>query len=250
MNLQNKTILITGGSAGIGLKFTELLHQQNNRIFICGRNLQVLENVAVMYSNVVPIQCDLANADEVESMVKRLQHEAPDLALVINNAGIQNNYSFVGLNPNDLQQNVDAELDINLRAPIILSTALLPLLTNQPEATIINISSGLALAPKKSAAVYSATKAALRTFSKALRYQLEDEAPHVNVLDAILPMVDTAMTSGRGNARMKLSPEQVVTEVLKGVRLNKKEVRVGGVKVFMLLHQVLPKVAENILRNS
>ena len=129
-----------------------------------------------------------------------------------------------------------------------LTTLCLPLLRQQPQSTIVNVSSGLAIAPKSSAPVYCATKAALHIFSKALRYQMEDAAPNIAVVEAILPLVDTNMTRGRG--KEKISPEKVAKEIFEGMERNHHEIYVGKVKLFVLIHRVLPQLAERILRNS
>jgi len=236
MELKGKTILITGGASGVGLALTERLSKDNN-IIICGRNQAKLDEVEQRLESVQAVQADLSKPEDLNKLVSFIESHAQDLSVLINNAGVQFNYGF--LKDADLANKVEAELAINLTAPLMLTTKLLPLLEKQPQASIVNVTSGLALAPKKSAAVYCGSKAGLRSFGQALRYQLEDEAPHITLTEAILPMVDTDMTAGRGSARMKVSPETVATEIIEAIQQAKPEARVGPVKAFMVLNQLV-----------
>ncbi|GBE18310.1 putative oxidoreductase [archaeon BMS3Abin16] len=116
----------------------------------------------------------------------------------------------------------------------------------QPEAAVINVSSALGIVPKESAPVYCATKAAIHSFSKSLRYQLE-KTP-VKVFEIIPSLVDTDMTRGRGKG--KISPETLAKEVIKGLKKDNYEIRVGLVKILFLVNRVLPSLAERVIRNG
>jgi short-subunit dehydrogenase involved in D-alanine esterification of teichoic acids len=117
---------------------------------------------------------------------------------------------------------------------------------------VVNVTSGLALAPKMTGAVYSATKAGLRTFTKALRYQMEavwrDGGPDVRAVEAMLPLVDTPMTAGRG--RRKISGSAAAREILRGLDRERDEIYVGAARALRLLHRLLPGAAERLFRNS
>lgn len=113
---------------------------------------------------------------------------------------------------------------------------------------MLDISSGLALVSKRSAPVYCATKAAVHAFSTSLRYQTERDAPNVSVFEAILPIVDTEMTRGRGNR--KTSPDRVATEIARGIAADRGEIRVGLVKVLVPLHRTAPSLAARIMRHG
>lgn len=112
----------------------------------------------------------------------------------------------------------------------------------------MNVSSGLALAPKASAPVYCATKAAVRSFTKALRYQCEDAAPNVAVVEAIMALVDTDMTQGRG-AR-KMSAHDAAAEVVRGLQRGAPEIWVGRTRLLKTLLRLAPGVAERMMRNG
>jgi uncharacterized oxidoreductase len=131
---------------------------------------------------------------------------------------------------------------------VALSAGLLPLLARQPSAALVNVTSGLALAPKRSAPVYCATKAAVRSFTRALRYQCEDGGLAVRVIEAIPPLVDTPMTAGRG--RGKLSPERCAAEILAGVRRGAAEIPIGRTRLLRGLQRLSPALAYRIMRDG
>ncbi len=110
----------------------------------------------------------------------------------------------------------------------------------------MNVTSGLAIVPKKSAPVYCATKAGLRLFTRSLRYQLEPT--NIRVFEIVPPVVDTAMTAGRG--RGKISSEQLVDQFWTSYGNNRLEIPVGKVKLLLWINRLLPRLAEKILINS
>ncbi|MEH2361775.1 SDR family oxidoreductase [Nostoc sp.] len=248
MKLSKQTVLITGGSAGVGLELARKFKQHNNRVIICGRNAEQLARAVQEIGDIETIQCDLAQESDIHALVETLKNKVGELSILVNNAGVQLNYNFIQAEPEYTLKDIDWEIDVNLNAVIKLTTLCLPLLRQQPESAIVNVSSGLAIAPKSTAPVYCATKAAIHIFSKALRYQMEDNAPNIAVYDAILPLVDTNMTRGRGKG--KISPQQVAHEVFAAMERNRYEICVGKVKLLVLINRILPQLAAKILRNS
>lgn len=248
MKLSNRTVLVTGGGSGIGLELAREFYRRGNRVVICGRNAERLSYAAKEIGDIETIQCDLAKEAEMLALVDKLSSKFGELSVLVNNAAIQLNYDFTQANPELALHNIDWEINVNLNSIVKLTTLCLPLLRQHSESAILNVSSGLALSPKKTAPVYCATKAALHIFSKALRYQMEDSAPNIRVFEAILPIVDTEMTRGRGKG--KISPKQVAQEVFIGLKNNTEEIRVGKVKLLIFLNRFMPWLAERILRNS
>jgi short-subunit dehydrogenase involved in D-alanine esterification of teichoic acids len=161
--------------------------------------------------------------------------------MVINNAGIQYNYSFK--EKVDFES-IDREVEINLNAVIKLSAAFIPILMENKESAIINISSGTALNPKKSAPVYCATKAGVHMFSKALRYQLEDS--HIKVFEVLPLFVDTQM--GKHLDGNELSVGQLVDEFIRGLGRNNYEMNIGKVKLYKMMHRIYPRFTDRILK--
>lgn len=243
MKLSENTVLITGGASGIGLALAKSLHG-NNKIIVCGRNREQLTELAKRLPGVTTYRCDLADEASLDRLVDTIRSNHPDLNMLINNAGVQHNYQFTDGVSHDGP--VTEEIQTNLLAPIRLSDRLLPQLLRQDEAAIINLTSALVFAPKKSAAVYCATKSALHAFTKALRYQLEGTP--VSVFEVVPSLVDTDMTRGRGTG--KIAPATLAAEAIAAIARNKYQVLIGKTKMLYLLHRLFPSVAGRLLKNS
>lgn len=168
----------------------------------------------------------------------------PDVNILINNVGIQSNYDFADRAIS--VDRVDTELDINLVAPLYLTKQFLPQLLTKQSAAIVNISSGLAIVPKQSAPIYCASKAALHSFTRALRWQIESTT--VKVFEVIPPIVDTPMTAGRG--RGKISPETLVAEFWTDFERDRYEIRIGKTKLLVILDRIMPTLAEQFIRSG
>jgi len=249
MQLNNKKVLITGGGRGIGLEIAKAFSAKGAQIVICGRSADSLaEAKQLINGHVETIPANLADSDAALKLADEIKQRWGGLDILINNAGIQYNYSFFNRGYDEIADDVDKELTVNLAAPVKLATALLPMLQDSEEAAIVNIGSGLALAPKTSAPIYCASKAGLRSFTRALRYQAEAVAPHINVVDVILPIVRTDMTEGRGSG--KIEPSQVAGELIKGLGKGKSEIRIGKTKIFTLIMRFAPSVGYRILRGD
>lgn len=244
MRLSANTILITGGASGIGLAFAERLAALNNRVLICGRHRDKLDAVVRRHPNIAAFPCDLTSRPEAGRLVDTIKRDYPALNMLINNAGIQMNYSFA--DGGDHGDRIDAEMDANFTAHARLTSALLPLLMKQPQAAIVNVSSALSLVPKQSAPIYCASKAAMHIFTEALRYQLE--ATVVQVFEVVPALVDTAMTAGRG--RGKMSPVALVDEALRGIERDRLYIKIGKTKTLFALHRLVPALAKKIIRNG
>lgn len=244
MKQSGHTVLITGGASGIGLALAEKFIQNDNQVIVIGRNAVKLDQMKDKHPGIATYCCDLAIGEQLDALVQLLSANHPGLNVIVNNAGIQYNYSFAEGAASS--ERVAEEIAVNLTSPIELIARLIPLLKPHPEAAIVNVSSGLGLVPKKSAPVYCATKAGLHIFTKALRYQLENT--NIKVFEIIPPVVDTDMTRGRG--RNKISPERLVTEFWASYRNDRLEIRIGKVKLLKLVQRWFPSLADKILKNS
>ena len=227
MKMTERTWLITGGATGIGLALAKAVAARDNRVIVCGRNRENLDKAAREVPGLIARQCDVADADSRHELVAWLADEHPDLSVLVNNAGIQIPRDF---DAGDAVRGVEAEIATNLTAPIHLIEELLPQLRRQPEATIVNVTSGLAFAPIALFPVYCATKAALHSFTMTLRYQLRNST--VEVVELAPPIVASGLrseASAQANPAVRgaPTPDEFVAEALPQLEGGNAEVLVG-----------------------
>lgn len=248
MNISNNTIFITGGAAGIGLGLAKDLLQLGNQVIIGGRNAEKLAEAKVRFPKMETILCDVANDASLLECAELLNTKYPALNIFINNAGIMNSFDYS--KGNFSNQNIDSEVFTNLIAPMKLSRLLLPILSQNKNSAIMNVTSGLAYLPMPSVPIYSATKAALHSFSISLRVQLKSLG--IEVFEIIPPVVDTNMSqklTGEGKVAKgkKMSVEKCVEAIIKGLKRNRYEIRIGDNKLLYWVSRLIPSVAQNIL---
>lgn len=244
MKLNNNTILITGGTSGIGLELVRRFYELENKLIVISSNHTNLDQLKIQYPNILTCVCDLGDSLSVRHFIDKCLNEYKDINILINNAGIQNNYTWA--EEKNGYNKISNEICINFTSPMQIIYGLMPLLITNQNSAIVNVSSGLAFAPKKSAPIYCATKAAIHIGTKALRYQLENST--VKVFEIIPPLVDTAMTKGRGKG--KITPNQLVKEFLLNFKKDKFESNIGKTKLLRFIQRILPKMADNILKNG
>ncbi|MCP5144765.1 MAG: SDR family NAD(P)-dependent oxidoreductase [Gammaproteobacteria bacterium] len=238
MQASGQRILITGGAKGIGLALTRKFVAAGNTVIIVGRDRAALTTAAAGLPAVEIIEADVATEAGRNDVIQK----AGDVSVLVNNAGVQFNGDFARISP----ASIDSEVGVNLLAPLHLTHALLPRLLEKDEAAVMNVTSILGIVPKQSAAVYCATKAALHSFTKTLRWQLEQS--NVRVMEVVPPVVDTAMTAGRGQG--KLAPQAVADAVWQGYLADTPTIRVGKAGVAAALARWAPSVAERIIRRG
>lgn len=245
MQLKNRTILITGGTSGIGKELVSQLAPLNKVVIVIAKNLKKLDELKKRFNNIETVQCSLESRREIENTLEEVLTRYKDITVVVNNAGVQKtpmlhekNFSF---------EDIETEITVNLIAPIWISSLTIRYLLKLEEpAAYINVTSGLGLYPKKRSAVYCATKAGLLNFTRSFRYQLE-ETP-VKVHAAILPLVGTPMTEGRGKAKM--SATRAASDIIKGVEKGKDDIYVGKTKLMPMLSRLSPKLMAHIMKNA
>lgn len=242
MKLRNKTILVTGGTSGIGEKLIAQLVDTNRKIIAIGRNSLKLEYLRNQYRNLVAYQCSLTSRLEVEIAISSIMAAHPELSVIINNAGVQFTPTFLDQDFNF--DSIESEITTNLTAPAWICALTLGHLLDQTEAAIVNVSSGLGLFPKKNSAIYCATKAGLHNFSRSLRYQLEGTP--VQVHEAIMPLVETPMTEGRGKG--KITAAAAAAAIIAGVEQGKPEIFVGKARLIPLVARLSPRLMSNIMK--
>lgn len=236
------TVLITGGTSGIGLALTRQLYREGHTVIVAARDKAKLSRLLDEHKGIFGYQCDLASRQQVESLTDKLTESHPQLSVVINNAGIQ--YTPTFLDDDFSYDSIEQETTINFLAPVWLTSLLLPQLLTQQQAAVVNISSGLALAPKTNSAIYCASKAAIHSFSQSIRYQLEGTPVHS--IEAIMPLVNTPMTHGRGSG--KLTPEYAARKIIRGVKEMRPEIYIGKARLLPWLMRLSPSLVQRILK--
>jgi uncharacterized oxidoreductase len=237
MQLNGKTILLTGGTDGIGRALATQLKAKGANVVVTGRTAErVAETQAAGFETIMAELSSQAGVDAVLAAVK-----GRDIDVLINNAGAGSDHDFREGAP-DLGDN-DRCIALNLNTPIHLITHLMDVLKAQPEAMIVNVTSGLAIAPRAGGPIYCATKAGLRSYTLALRAQLKDTQIHV--LEVLPPVVETKMTIGRGNKKM--SPQDCAAQIVDAMEANAKEANVGLTKILRLVYSMSPALARQIM---
>jgi len=187
MELHGHTVLVTGGASGIGFAISEHFLKAGSQVIICGRREDKLKEAKQKYSNLHFYVCDVAKAADRIHLASKVVKDFPKLDILINNAGIQDRFHVNDFNGS--WERHHNEIAINLEAPIHLSMLLMSHLKGLPSSAIVNVSSGLAFVPLTIAPIYSATKAALHSFTLSLRHQLKETS--VKVIEIIPPAVQT-----------------------------------------------------------
>lgn len=236
MQIAGKTAVVTGGTDGIGLAIAKLLKGKGAKVVVCGRREDLL--AAARTAGFEAISADLSNESGVASFAETMVGREIDI--FINNAGMGVDFDLNG--EVDLEGS-DKAIYLNLNAPICLAALIVPQLKKRPEAALVNVTSGLAIAPRAGGPVYCATKAGLRSFTKAIRYQLKDS--NVRVIEALPPVVETAMTTSRTGKKM--SPEACAAEIVSAIENSRDEANVGMVKLLKIVHSISPSLAERIM---
>src|SRR3982074_1758302 len=187
MKTTDNTILITGGGSGIGRGLAEAFHRLGNQVIVAARGKKSLDETTAANPGMKSVTLDVADPKSIQSFAAQVTKEFPTLNVLINNAGIMRPENLLEA-PNYLST-AEAIVTTNLLGPIRLTAALLPSLRKQPHAVVMNVSSGLAFMPLAITPTYCATKAALHSWTKSLRYQLR-QTP-TEVIELIPPYVAT-----------------------------------------------------------
>jgi len=168
MDLTSNTVLITGGATGIGFALAERFLRERNEVIICGRREEALDAAKRKHPELKTRVYDVGKETQRVALHKWATKEFPRLNVLVNNAGIQRRVRIA----EDKWKAAHEEIAINFEAPVHLTTLFLPHLARQGRPAILNVTSGLAFAPMAGTPVYSATKAALHSFTLSLRHQL------------------------------------------------------------------------------
>ena len=230
MKLTGNTILITGGTSGIGRALAEQLHAKGNKVIIAGRRQNLLDEIAGSNPGMAGIAVDMGNTAAVEQFANHVKEQFPDLNVLINNAGMARMEDYT-VDKIDIAPAVDT-IQTNITSVVQLSAALLPTLRAQSHSTLMVTTSGLAFVPYPPGPVYSATKAFLHNWLDALRIQLRKTS--VEVLELAPPYVQTELGGSQQATDPRAMPLDAfvkeVLQILENNNMEKGEVLVDNVK--------------------
>lgn len=238
MRLEGKTVLVTGGTDGIGAQLIRQLRDKGALIITQGRDPDRV--AATRADGFEVIEADLSGQAGVDAVLDAVAGRTIDVLINNAGAGVDHDFREPGLPDPD---GAEATVYLNFNAPVRLITALMPMLKSRREAMIVNTTSGLAIAPRGAGPIYCATKAALRSYTIALRFQLRGSAVHV--LEALPPVVETKMTAGRSSGKMPAA--ECARQIVSAMERGADEANVGMVKLLRAVYSVSPALARTIM---
>ena len=222
MHMTDNTILITGGASGIGRGLAEAFHKLGNTVIVAGRRKALLDAVVEANPGMHAVELDIADLASIKQVAARLTRDFPTLNVLVNNAGIMPFDDAAGEIDEDTMLST---VTTNLLGPIRMSSALLGHLKQQPRATIVNNTSVLAYVPLAATAVYSATKAALHSYTLSQRFMLLDTS--VTVQEIAPPWVNTDLIH-KGDDPRAMPLDAFIGQTMAGLATGKEEVVVGS----------------------
>lgn len=241
MKLTGKTILITGGSSGIGLEMAGQLLSRGNVVIVSGRSRPGLEAAERRCPGLHTIQSDVSDADGIRALSIELIAHFPKLDTLVNNAGIMRNLK---LGEDRSLEDVTREIDIDLTGPIRMVQQFLPHLRRQAHALIVNVSSGLAFVPFPISPIYSAAKAAIHAYTRCLRVQLQGSS--VSVVELAPPGTETPLFRGEFADEMKgqkgMAVDVLVRRTITAIEAGKKEIRPGLSNILNIASRLVPNI--------
>jgi uncharacterized oxidoreductase len=237
MKLTGRTILITGGSAGIGLAFARKFAELGNEVIVTGRRQAVLDETKTKHPKLHTVQSDVADPDQIAALAARVKADFPTLDVLMNNAGIML-YTNMAMPAADLE-GLMMEMNVNVGGVIRTTSAFIDILTAN-KGTIVNMSSALAFVPLACTPIYSATKAAIHSYTQSLRFQLEESG--VEVIEIMPPAVRTEMTVelAKDEGLTVIDPDELVRLSLASLAAGAREVRPGQANTLAFMRRLAP----------
>ncbi|ANS76513.1 short-chain dehydrogenase [Paenibacillus yonginensis] len=225
MKLSGNTILITGGGSGIGLAFAERFIQAGNQVIVTGRREQVLEEAKQKLPGLITRASDLSLEADRTALFDWVTANYPEVNVLVNNAGIQQRFSVLRADAKNDWSYFNQEIATNIEAPFHLSMLFAPYFAKKEAAAILNVTSGLAFTPFVIAPIYSATKAALHSFTMSLRHQLSETS--VEVIEVAPPAVNTDL-GGTGLHTGGEPLDAFADGIFEGLKAGQEEIGYGS----------------------
>jgi uncharacterized oxidoreductase len=240
MKLERKTILITGGTSGIGFELAKQLHQRGNTVIVTGRDQDKLEAAKRTLPGLHTFKSDVSDPDAIAALHDNVLAQFPALDTLVNNAGIMRN---LNLNQDRDLNDVTREIEVNLSGPVRMVQQFLPHLKTRKGALIVNVSSGLAFVPLPISPIYCATKAAIHSFTQSLRMQLDGTG--VTVIELAPPGVETPLFRREFAEEMKgqkgMDVKVLAKHAIAGIEAGKLEIRPGLANMLKAMSRIAPQ---------
>ncbi|MCX8532227.1 SDR family oxidoreductase [Chryseobacterium luquanense] len=228
MKTTGNTVFISGGSAGIGLAIAKKLSAEGNRIIINGRNEERLRNALQQLDNAVAIQGDLSIEADRLRIAEDLKNNHPEVNIIINNAGAA--FTYLLNETQNAHEKAAIEMNTNYFSVIHFTELLLPHLLQKTDSAVVNISSIAVFGSHKMLPTYGATKAALHSYTQALRQTYEDRE-NIQIYEVYPPLVNTEFSAEIGGAN-GIPASEVADEFFLALEKNQFDVPVGDTKQF------------------
>lgn len=240
MELKNHTILITGGTSGFGYEFAAKLLSMGNTVIVTGRDQAKLDQAKKILPGIHTFQSDVSDPAAIVDLYNKVTGQFPQLNMLINNAGEMR--KIILHNATDLHD-ITHEVEINLMGPIRMVQQFLPHLKKQPSAAILNVTSGIALAPMPVSPIYSATKSGLRSYTKSLRVQMKNT--NIKVFELVAPGAKTPLndkfTGMDGfDEKILMEPEKLIAAAIKGIQADQLEIYPGLARILLIMSRLAP----------
>jgi len=247
MNIKGKTILITGGGSGIGLESAKQFLNLGAKVIVTGRNNAKLALVKQAYPDIITFQSDVSNASDAETLFQQVK-QLGGIDILLNNAGVGVPPINLGIASDKHLAGAIYEMEVNYFGVIRLNNLFMDMLKSRKESAIINTTSILSIVPSVLEATYSASKAALSSYTKSLRAHLQTINSPVKVFELQPPLVDTEMVADRPDK--KISPEKLVNALIEGFHKDIYTIRVGDTKAIYVLNRLFPDTAYKLVNSK
>ena len=240
MELKGKTILITGGASGIGLEAAKQFLEIGAKVIITGRNQERLDVAKKQLPNLTAIKSDVSAEEDVKLLFNTVS-QLGGIDILYNNAAVLASPLNLGVANDKHIANAAYEMEVNYFGVIRINNIFIEMLKSRKEAAIINTTSILSMVPSLIEATYSSSKVALAFYTISLREHLKIVGSTLKIFELIPPLVATEMTAERDDK--KISTEEMVKGLIKGLQKNQDTIRVGDAKLVDIIRRFFPKTA-------
>jgi len=247
MNLANKNVVITGGSIGIGLELAKQMLAEGAKVLVCARNMPALEQAKKHHPSLHIVQCDITDKSQVEHLLRESKQTLGGIDVLVNNAAVFRRFKI--LSDYSLAQQFE-EIEINLKGVIQVTNIFLPEILKSQEGVIVNLTSPAGFVTMAASPIYSATKAAIDSYTTSLRFQLKSK--NVKVVLLYPTATDTRMNKNNPGieAQNLMSTEKFVGLALKGLKKGKDVIYAPPIGMFKIISRIAPKMAFNMINKD